>query len=231
MTKKVAIVGYTSTKDLVPWDDNSVIVWGLNDLYDQIPRYNRWFEMHSRGPLIDGWKSSRTNRNHLEVLQQMQCPIYMQQKHEDIPNSVAYPLQEMLDQFGNYFTNSISYMLALAIYEGYEEIQMYGVDMAVGTEYSQQRPSCEYFIGVAIGRGINVHIPEASDLLKARCLYGYEQEKEEAFIAKLKQVQTDIDGKMQFSAGQELAHRDNKNQYIGAKNAISEMLQVWGIQK
>ena len=46
---------------------------------------------------------------------------------------------------------------------------MYGVDMAQDTllaaEYSEQRPSCEYFIGLAEGAGIRVDIPGGSDLL------------------------------------------------------------------
>ena len=41
-------------------------------------------------------------------------------------------------------------------------------------EYAAQRPSCEYFLGIAVGRGIKVTIPTTSDLLAARGLYGFD---------------------------------------------------------
>jgi hypothetical protein len=69
-------------------------------------------------------------------------------------------------------------MLAMAMDEGYKEIHLYGVDMANGSEYQDQRPSCEYFIGLARGAGIIVAIPSTSDLLKTPILYGYEEEKQ-----------------------------------------------------
>ena len=73
----------------------------------------------------------------------------MQKAWKEVPTSMVYPLDAMLKKFGDYFTNSISWMLALAIHEGFEEIHVYGVDMAVDTEYHHQRPSCEYFLGLA----------------------------------------------------------------------------------
>jgi hypothetical protein len=65
-------------------------------------------------------------------------------------------------------------MLAMAIEFGATQIGLFGVNMAADSEYCQQRPSCEYFIGVAVGRGIKITIPEQSDLLKTAYLYGIE---------------------------------------------------------
>ena len=62
----------------------------------------------------------------------------------------------------------------------WQYIGVWGVDMAQGgafgqpSEYAEQRPSCEFWLGQAAGRGIYVYIPPASDLLKAAGLYGYE---------------------------------------------------------
>jgi len=44
----------------------------------------------------------------------------------------------------------------------------------IASHNSQQRPSAEYFIGLAAGRGIEIYIPHGSDLMKATHLYGYE---------------------------------------------------------
>ena len=61
---------------------------------------------------------------------------------------------------------------------GYEWMGLFGIDMAqdhlLQAEYSEQRPSCEYFIGLATGRGIEVYLPKGADLLKTSHLYGYE---------------------------------------------------------
>ena len=51
-------------------------------------------------------------------------------------------------------------------------IGVWGVDMATGTEYGAQRPSCEYFIGLLRGAGFDIRIPAGSDLLKTAGLYG-----------------------------------------------------------
>lgn len=56
------------------------------------------------------------------------------------------------------------------------EIHIYGVDMAQGTEYAAQRPSCEYFLGLASGMGIKTYVPPQSDLLKVAAMYGVEDD-------------------------------------------------------
>ena len=233
--KKVAIVGYTSHSKLAPFNSPDFEIWGLNDLYDYIPRFSRWFEIHPR-KTVDRWQSSRTNRNHLEALKQLPCPIYMQQHYEDIPNSIPYPIKEVqediganfLNEFNGYLTNSISMMIALAIMERFQEIHVYGVDMAVGhEEYGKQRPSCEFWLGVAAGRGIKLYIPKEADLLTSLFIYGYEKEKQDAFMAKINQVLNDIDAKKNDAYRQELIQRDYKNQYIGAHEGIKEVMTRW----
>jgi hypothetical protein len=88
-----------------------------------------------------------------------------------------YPLQEIITYFGvDYFTNTIDYALALAIYKGFTEIDLYGVNMAFGSEYEYEKPGVEFWIGQAMGRGIKVNVfGDKSTILKSRdgLLYGY----------------------------------------------------------
>jgi hypothetical protein len=88
-----------------------------------------------------------------------------------------YPLQEVINYFGvDYFTNTVDFALALAIYEGFTEIDLYGVNMVFGSEYEFEKAGVEYWIGQAMGRGINVHVfGDTSSILKTRdgLLYGY----------------------------------------------------------
>jgi hypothetical protein len=88
-----------------------------------------------------------------------------------------YPLQEIIEKYNSrYFTNSISYMIAYAIYKGYQKIDMYGVDMNCVSEYSFERPSVSYWMGFA--RGLSIEVSIASDLDNPIFLYGYDEYSE-----------------------------------------------------
>ena len=72
-----------------------------------------------------------------------------------------------------YFTSTFAYMMGLAIHEKFDVIELYGIDMENNTEYGYQRPCGEFWIGLALGRGIKVTLPEPCLLCQAP-LYGYE---------------------------------------------------------
>jgi len=107
-------------------------------------------------------------------------PIYLQELTAEIPAGVLYPKDEILRYFRcRYMTNTVSWLVALAIREGASAISLFGVDMAQDDEYAHQRPSVEYWLGVAAGAGIEVYVPAQSDLLKTRLLYGFETDSGE----------------------------------------------------
>ena len=216
--KKLAIVGFAPTRDQAPYHDETFDIWGLNDLHNQIPRWSRWFDIHTlenidsdvtEGRVTAAARKCQINEAVIEKmgisgLSKLTCPVYMQERTEAVPWSVRYPLTEMLqfwEQRGltgaRYFTNSISYMIAFALYEGvisgqqWERIDIYGVDMAIGDEYIAQRPSCEYWIGIAEGMGVKVFIPTAADLCKTNFLYAWEIKRQKAYEDKLIQIQKD----------------------------------------
>ena len=152
--------------------DKDFEIWGLNSLYIPFPQVlshaTRWFQIHQDDDAMGA------DYKTFALLNTYEFPVYTIGKRDDCKNSIAYPRDEIVAEFGTYFNNSISWMLALAIYEEFKEIYLYGVDMAVEIEYGHQRPSCEYFLGIATGRGIRVILPRGSDLLKAGRLYGFE---------------------------------------------------------
>lgn len=87
-----------------------------------------------------------------------------------------FPLEDIPEE-QRYFTNSVCYMIALAILEGYERIELYGVNQAGLFEYMEQRRGVEFWVGYALGRGVEVFINEPSKLLKNTKdqPYGYEK--------------------------------------------------------
>ena len=70
-----------------------------------------------------------------------------------------------------YFVSSIDYMSALAIYEGFERIEYYGVELKEKTEWAMQKSGATFWAGIAKGRGIEIVIPRNSVLISAP-LYG-----------------------------------------------------------
>lgn len=175
----MALVGFAGTYKQAPMDDLSWEIWGLNELWKYLSRWDRWFELHKRE--VFAREGNREQDAHVEWMrtQGPDKPIYMIEAFDDIPASREYPLKEMSERFfpgqRAYFTSTISYMLALAIAEGFEEIALYGIDLASDTEYSEQRPAAEYLIGLARGLGISVTIAPGSALLHSPGLYGYDQ--------------------------------------------------------
>lgn len=178
---KVAIVGFTDHRVRALDLGDDFEIWGLNELYRYMPpeRFHRWFEIHGREYL----SKDAEGKKHIEDLKSAlgPLPIYMQQHHADIPGSVRFPIEELIEHFGgrqaigaDYFTNCPAMMIAYAIALGFRELHCYGVDMAQDGEYATQRPCCEYWLGRAVGLGIKVHVPDLSDLLKCIGTYGYE---------------------------------------------------------
>jgi len=187
--KKVAILGTAPGWEDAPFDDTSWEIWGISRLYNFIPRWDRWFELHQLEQVCETWADgdkaaeSAARKVYHEWLGSQDKPIYLQEERPDlVPSGIRFPLDEIRrfiqeitgeDEPEAYFTNTIAYLIAFAMYEGAEEIGVFGVDMALDAEFGTQRPSCEYFIGLARGRGIKTHIPERSDLLKTTELYGW----------------------------------------------------------
>lgn len=170
---KVAIVGFAQMTTMdAPFDDPEYSIWGMNQLYRFIPRASRWFEIHHNWNehVVEG-------TDHAGWLHKSPIPVYMNEHHPEFPNSVRYPIEKMIKEFGDYFTSSIAFMLALAISEGFTRIDLYGIDLSVGVEYIEQRPCAEYYIGIAAAKGIDVGIPEASALCKQNHRYGYQGAK------------------------------------------------------
>lgn len=82
------------------------------------------------------------------------------------------PAAALVAEFGPVFPSSISWMLGYALFLGYTDIELHGVDMMGGTEYAGQRDHLFYLIGVARGRGVKVTMQEYAGVYLAPEVYG-----------------------------------------------------------
>lgn len=204
MSKKVCILGTSNTLKEAPFDDKSFEFWALNDMFTILPEKiaTRWFQMHSRSEIEKSSEPAHKGRPSacLDWCRTSQIPVYMQQAYADIPASVEYPLKEVNAHFEavtgtptNLYTNTVAYEIALAWHEGYEEIHVYGVDMAVGSEYTKERISVVSWLWFCMGQGIKVVLPEGCDLFKNYFLYGYDEEKESDLLVKARAKSAEMD--------------------------------------
>lgn len=185
---KVAIIGMTESMYEAPFGDKNWEFWGLNNLYQYLPKvkFNRWFEIHkfsmdteSKRMLRRGcsiWRGLAIEQ-YLADLQNLGIPVYMQEECQIISNAMVYPKKEILSRFDSYFACTHSWMAALAIASGYSTIGVYGVDMD-HPNYKDKRPCFEHLLGIAKGIGIEVIVAPSCKLLKygkSNKLYGFEE--------------------------------------------------------
>lgn len=169
--KKVAIIGFASnTIHLVPWFDPEFELWGMNQGHMNFARRaDRWFEMHQPEATAD-----IRDPDYITFLRNLQIPVYMIQQYDEYPTSLRYPIEDAINWVGqDYFMSSVAFMMVLAAMEGFEEIHLYGINLAIGDEYFYEKPNAEYLIGLLRGRGVKVYVPQASALLKQYRRYGY----------------------------------------------------------
>jgi len=109
----------------------------------------------------------------------------------NIPYEI-YPIDEVLAKFPTrFFSNTIAYMLAYAllktksiqghddlmprVIEGYNKVYFYGIDMMTNTSYIQEKGGVEFWMGIALGMGVEVINPITSATGKTwdGKMYGY----------------------------------------------------------
>lgn len=194
--KTVALVGMAVTnRDQAPWDDEDIEIWTLNESvskrFGYIERVTRHFQLH---PLWNCMREGNQNDpEHSQWLRvQKDFPIYMQDHYDEIPMSVRYPKEEIFERFKisldgpdhwREFDSTLPYMLALALYEGFDRIEIYGFEMGSETEYEYQRPNVHLWMGMArmaylLTGKPEIYIPDECKLLGwGTKLYGYEMIK------------------------------------------------------
>ncbi len=170
--KEVIILGSGKTSKLC---DYHCETWGVNFTYMFAKKLDKLFFTDENSEVE---KHQYQELDKLKVLHPTLVfpTVYPKFKDFGLPIEI-YPIKDILTFFETkYFCNSIAYMLAYAIYEGYNKIWLYGMDFDNEgmRELLQERPGMEYWIGVARGFDIEVIIPEKSALLKTfdRKMYG-----------------------------------------------------------
>lgn len=158
-------------------------VWGINSLGD-IFNCDRVIHMDDVR-VQERRAAANPDSNIARMLKWMKTypgPIVTSRKHENYPGTTDFPLTDVVNHFGGqaYFNSTAAYAVALAIFTGFDRIEIYGFDFTYpNAHHAEKGRACvEFWLGIAVSRGIDVKIPHVSTLLDA-CepegrLYGYD---------------------------------------------------------
>lgn len=178
----VIIVGKGSGWEKAPPLGDGYQVWGVNDICLRRP-VDLAFNIHD---LIKHVNHELFNKTIAHV-NANKIPIVTQETYSHIPTAIRFPIEwfENSRVAKLYFTNSIDYMVAYAWYLNgqqaeikVETLEMYGVVMAVGTEYGSQRSSLSYWLGLAHIPCV-IHEPTFVFDSMDKGLYGYDWDEED----------------------------------------------------
>ena len=233
MKKKLAMVGYANSWREAPFKDKSFEIWIMNNMYNIAPRFDRVFDIHDLDEIQNRPQKSDEPK-HYETIKTLPKPIYMQDHYDEIPASVKYPLDEMIKEFyipeamGDklFTTCTVTHMLALAIYEGFEEIHLYGIDEAVDSEYVDEMPGVLYWLGVAYGKGIKIVISPNSPLLKGFWIYGYEDKPKKQHIGLLESELKRIQDTAKVSKDYQQVYHDEEMKCHGAEAILAHIIKL-----
>lgn len=151
--------------DLIPGNDK-VEIWGSNVIYRDHAVDRLFFAHDLRGHFFND------DINFFENLNKIGVPVYTIGIYKPVVNSTQIPILEILEEFKvGFFLNVIAYMIATAILQRPKTIDMYGVDMRpdADTEYfTNEKGSVEFWVAVAMGRGIKIKNTKESYVLKTK---------------------------------------------------------------
>lgn len=183
----IGIVGSSIEESILNEFRSKYEFWGVNNIFVKFPdtKFDRSFEIHDiyrknnvyyrRGFSHYPIHSKNSVKDYLKSLNNLDCTIYTKTKLPFVKKQTLYPFERIRNIYGYYWGCSFAWMTALAIEEGAEEIGFFGCGLS-GNEYYYQRPSTEYYIGIARGKGVKIFIHESSNLLKADYEYAFRED-------------------------------------------------------
>lgn len=180
--RRLAIVGsHPDTRENAPFDDPDFEIWLFNEAPMKPEIYHRWdlcLQIHL--PEVYTSAENWVNKDHWEWLQLDHGEgkrIMMHDVDPRIPNSAKYPLEGILKLIPwKYLRSSPAMALALGIYLDYDHIALYGSELTSNTEYRYQAINYAFWIGFALGRGIELDMQCWRNEFVYQPVYGYEGE-------------------------------------------------------
>ena len=156
-------------------------VWGINSMSGVI-YHDKCFMMDPPSRFLDTPNAGKqTNIMADRLKQKINIPIFSCTLDKRCPDVVEFPLQEVIQKTGYaYLNNTVAYSFAYAIAQEVSELHLYGIDFThKAINFAEAgRACCEFWLAIAISKGIKINIAHNSSLLDMNVpedqkLYGY----------------------------------------------------------
>ena len=211
--KSLAIVGTGHGHQLAP---TSGEVWVLNDLGIYRPGTTMLWDMHNfewtleenyenyshiQEDLTDEQRWERTRnrdarfRRIEQFCNQSGCKLMSIKTYAHVPTSIKYPLEEIIEYFKGcreFLNSALSQAIAYGLYLKWKSIDLYGINVEMGTEWIYQRDCVSYWVGRGHGMGARITIsgsPRRPMRIIDRKIYGYGAERLQKKVGVKKIVQ------------------------------------------
>ena len=180
--RNIIILGSGPGWETCPFDKETWVVAKMLMLKTPPTKVDMLFSMDD----ADHWLTVRRGLFTLDAFKEKvnasQAPYYSTIKTEGIERAREYPLKEVVEMLRvPYFSNTICYMLAYAMFQKVNSVDLYGIAQTGAHEYVQEKAGVEFWLGMLLGHGIQVNIKTPSALLQngSQYPYGYVRTLEE----------------------------------------------------
>lgn len=184
-TKSVAIVGLgNSFSEYILASIRSEKfdeTWAINSM-SAVIFHDKCFMMDPPSRFLDTPNAGQQTNVMAERLKvKLDTPIFSCVLDERCPDVIEYPLKDVLQKTKYaYLNNTVAYALAYGIATEVEEFHLYGIDFThKNVNFAEAgRACCEFWLAIAISKGIKIKIANSSSLLDTNVpddqkLYGY----------------------------------------------------------
>jgi len=170
--KELTILGCGPTH--VECKYNTEEIWGVNGTYTFAKRLSKLF-------ITDGPDQAIDDVPGAGKIRKLGCPLILASRFPGIAEQFekagvkveVFPINEVMQKFPTkFYSNSLAYMMAYAllhnvsvqepgdplphVIDGYNKIYFYGIDMMTNSSYLVEKGGVEFWMGVAMGLGVEV---------------------------------------------------------------------------
>lgn len=161
--RALTIVGKGTGYEQAKLDSQSSHIWATSTAFELLRasecRVDSIFQLHGLD-LFEPW------------LADVQDRLVLMVGRPGLERARILPADILVAVFGARFGGSVSWMMALAILDGYTEIRFRGIHLSHFSEYGNQRDSFFYLWGRAEARGVRIITDPSSGIAFPEQTYG-----------------------------------------------------------